>query len=209
MWYGWYLGLMGRFDESLKEQRRAQELDPLSDHSDFGIGATGNVNGLGTPLHVKSLRFVGRFDGATGKLLIDDASLTGEQASVSESIASQVAEIRKTTSLPIAVGFGISTPDQARQIASSADAVVVGSAIVKRIAEFGSDAALTTKVKAALAKDAGLGTAANVNVQSYRGVVQLNGFVNTQEQVRSAGDVAGRIEGVSKVDNNLKVKPAS
>ena len=75
--------------------------------------------------------------------------------------------------------------------------------------EFGSDAALTTKVKAALAKDAGLGTAANVNVQSYRGVVQLNGFVNTQEQVRSAGDVAGRIEGVSKVENNLKVKPAS
>jgi TolB-like protein/predicted Ser/Thr protein kinase len=40
MWYGWYLGLMGRFDEGLKEQRRAQELDPLSDHSNFGIGAT-------------------------------------------------------------------------------------------------------------------------------------------------------------------------
>jgi len=40
MWYGWYLGLMGRFDEGLKEQRRAQELDPLSDHPNFGIGAT-------------------------------------------------------------------------------------------------------------------------------------------------------------------------
>jgi len=40
MWYGWYLGLMGRFDEGLKEQRRGQELDPLSDHSNFGIGAT-------------------------------------------------------------------------------------------------------------------------------------------------------------------------
>jgi hypothetical protein len=49
--------------------------------ADFGIGATGYVNGLGTPLHVKSLRFVGRFDGATGRLLIDDASLAGEQAS--------------------------------------------------------------------------------------------------------------------------------
>ena len=48
--------------------------------ADFGIGATGFVNGLGTPLHVKSLRFVGRFDGATGRLLIDDASLAGEQA---------------------------------------------------------------------------------------------------------------------------------
>ncbi|HET6266761.1 MAG TPA: tetratricopeptide repeat protein, partial [Acidobacteriota bacterium] len=40
LWYGWYLGLMGRFDEGLKEQRRAQELDPLSDVIAFGIGAT-------------------------------------------------------------------------------------------------------------------------------------------------------------------------
>ena len=75
--------------------------------------------------------------------------------------------------------------------------------------EFSSDALLTTKVKTALAKDAGLGTALNINVQSYRGVVQLNGFVNTQEQIRSAADVAGRVEGVSKVENNLQVKPAS
>jgi hypothetical protein len=49
--------------------------------ADLGIGATGYVNGFGTPLHVKSLRFVGRFDGATGKLLVDDATLAGEQAS--------------------------------------------------------------------------------------------------------------------------------
>jgi osmotically-inducible protein OsmY len=75
--------------------------------------------------------------------------------------------------------------------------------------EFTSDAALTAKVKTALAKDAGLGTATNINVQSYRGVVQLNGFVNTQEQIRSAADVAGRVEGVTKVENNLRVKPAS
>ena len=75
--------------------------------------------------------------------------------------------------------------------------------------QFASDAALTTKVKTALAKDAGLGTAVNINVQSYRGEVQLNGFVNTQEQIRSAGDVAGRVEGVTKVQNNLQVKPAS
>jgi len=75
--------------------------------------------------------------------------------------------------------------------------------------EFTSDAALTTKVKTALAKDAGLGTATNINVQSYRGVVQLNGFVNSREQIRSAGDVAGRVDGVTKVENNLQVKPAS
>src|SRR5579862_6520923 len=48
---------------------------------DFGIGATGYINGFGAPLHVKSLRFVGRYDGATGRLLVDDAALAGEQAS--------------------------------------------------------------------------------------------------------------------------------
>jgi tryptophan synthase alpha chain len=61
--------------------------------------------------------------------------VTGEQAAVAESLGSQVDEIRKTTSLPIAAGFGISNPDQAREAAQSADAVVVGSAIVRRIAE--------------------------------------------------------------------------
>jgi hypothetical protein len=48
--------------------------------SDFGIDATGIVNGLGRPLHVKDLRVVGRYDGATGRLLVDDATLQGDQA---------------------------------------------------------------------------------------------------------------------------------
>ena len=101
----------------------------------------------------------------------------------------------------IAAGLALSGCASQKESASAGESRSAG--------QFTSDAALTTKVKAALAKDAGLGTAANVNVQSFRGVVQLNGFVNTQEQIRSAGDVAGRIEGVTRVENNLKVKPAS
>lgn len=62
--------------------------------------------------------------------------VTGEQASVADSIAERVQAIRRTTSLPVAVGFGVSNPGQARQVAQVADAVVVGSAIVKRIAQF-------------------------------------------------------------------------
>jgi tryptophan synthase alpha chain len=62
--------------------------------------------------------------------------VTGEQASVAESLAGRVAAIRRTTSLPVAVGFGVSNPDQARQVARLADGVVVGSAIVRRIAQF-------------------------------------------------------------------------
>lgn len=75
--------------------------------------------------------------------------------------------------------------------------------------QFTSDAALTAKVKTALAKDEGLGTAANVNVNSYRGVVQLNGFVDSQDKIERAEEVARGVEGVSRVDNNLSVKPSS
>jgi hyperosmotically inducible protein len=75
--------------------------------------------------------------------------------------------------------------------------------------EVTSDAALTAKVKTALATDAGLGTAADVNVQTYRGVVQLNGFVPTQEDIQRAADAARKVSGVTRVDNNLKVKPKS
>ncbi|HWU25880.1 MAG TPA: AsmA-like C-terminal domain-containing protein, partial [Rhizomicrobium sp.] len=48
--------------------------------ADFGIGAAGTLNGLGKPLHVRKLSIAGRYDGATGRLLIDDASLEGVQA---------------------------------------------------------------------------------------------------------------------------------
>ena len=75
--------------------------------------------------------------------------------------------------------------------------------------EVTSDAALTAKVKTALANDAGLGTAANINVNSYRGVVQLNGFVDSQDKINRAVDAARRVEGVRSVDNNLSVKPKS
>jgi tryptophan synthase alpha chain len=54
--------------------------------------------------------------------------------------------IRRATDLPVAVGFGISNAAQARQVASLADAVVVGSAIVRRIGESGSAEQLPHRV---------------------------------------------------------------
>jgi len=57
-----------------------------------------------------------------------------------------VAEIKKHTTLPVAVGFGISTPDQAAEVAKESDAVVVGSAIVRRIGEYGKSSELVQKV---------------------------------------------------------------
>lgn len=74
--------------------------------------------------------------------------VTGEQTTVAKSLASQVALIRGTTSLPIAVGFGVSNPDHVKEIAQSADAVVVGSAIVKRIAEQRKEPDMVARVTA-------------------------------------------------------------
>jgi len=65
--------------------------------------------------------------------------VTGEQSTLSQTISAQVQEIRRHSDLPIAVGFGISTPAQAAEVARDSDAVVVGSAIVRRIAEHGPD----------------------------------------------------------------------
>jgi len=48
--------------------------------ADFGIGATGTVNGLGKPIYVKALRIVGRYDGLSRRILIDDATLQGDLA---------------------------------------------------------------------------------------------------------------------------------
>jgi tryptophan synthase alpha chain len=59
--------------------------------------------------------------------------VTGAQNSVASSLGQRVEEIRRCTTLPIAVGFGISTAEQSREVAQFADAIVVGSAIVQRI----------------------------------------------------------------------------
>lgn len=75
--------------------------------------------------------------------------------------------------------------------------------------EFGSDAALTSKVKTAIATDAGLGSAGAINVNSYRGVVQLSGFVDSQEKVERAAKAARGVDGVRSVENNIRVRPSS
>ncbi len=72
--------------------------------------------------------------------------VTGVQDKVAESIAAMTSRIRAHTDLPIAVGFGISTPEQARLVAADADAVVVGSAIVNQIARLGRDPALAERI---------------------------------------------------------------
>lgn len=49
-------------------------------YAEFGLGAAGTITGFGAPVHVKTLRLVGRYDGRTGRLLIDDGTLAGNEA---------------------------------------------------------------------------------------------------------------------------------
>jgi len=72
--------------------------------------------------------------------------VTGMQDRVASNLAEQVARIRAHTSLPIAVGFGISNPEQARLVARVADGAVVGSAVVNQIAQHGKSPALMETV---------------------------------------------------------------
>ena len=62
--------------------------------------------------------------------LISRLGVTGASASLSGDLPATIARLKAATSLPVCVGFGISTPEQAREVSRSADGVVVGSALV-------------------------------------------------------------------------------
>jgi len=80
-------------------------------------------------------------DGSSGFLYyISVAGVTGKQQAALGSIEEAVTRLKAATDLPVAVGFGVRTPEQAREIAKAADGVVVGSALVEIVAEHGANA---------------------------------------------------------------------
>ena len=72
--------------------------------------------------------------------LVSSLGVTGVRSEIATDLSSIVAEIRKFTDIPVAIGFGISTPAQAEHYATVADGVIVGSAIVRIIAQHGKKA---------------------------------------------------------------------
>ena len=84
--------------------------------------------------------------------------VTGARDTLSDEVAPMIAELRKHTDLPISVGFGISTPEQAKQVAQHADGVIVASAIINTAEKYMDD---ETKMLAAVkqfASDLAFGT---------------------------------------------------
>lgn len=95
---------------------------------------------LGAPTSTpERLKLVAQY--STGFVyLVSRTGVTGERASLSNSSGPLLASMRAVTDLPMALGFGISTPEQARTVAKMADGVVVGSAFVRLIEKQASDA---------------------------------------------------------------------
>jgi osmotically-inducible protein OsmY len=71
--------------------------------------------------------------------------------------------------------------------------------------EYVDDSDITTKVKALLAEDNFL-RSFQIGVETYKGTVQLSGFVNSQDAVNKAGEITRSVKGVTSVKNNLIVK---
>ncbi len=87
--------------------------------------------------------------------IVSSLGVTGVRSQITTDISSIVKVIRENTDVPCAVGFGISNPEQAEKMSEYADGVIVGSAIVRQIAEYGREAAapvgeFVAKMKAAL-----------------------------------------------------------
>ncbi|MDR1398426.1 MAG: tryptophan synthase subunit alpha [Treponema sp.] len=72
--------------------------------------------------------------------IVSSMGVTGERGEIKTDLGSIIASVRAHSELPVAVGFGIHTPEQATDIAHLADGVIVGSAIVKLVAEHGDKA---------------------------------------------------------------------
>jgi len=87
-------------------------------------------------------RLASALDGAEGFVyLVARLGVTGASAALAADLEESVARVRQATTLPVAVGFGISSGAQARAVARFADGVVVGSALVDRLGRGGVDAA--------------------------------------------------------------------
>ncbi len=71
--------------------------------------------------------------------------------------------------------------------------------------EYVDDSVITTKVKAAIFKEDTL-KSAEINVETFKGVVQLSGFVNSQADINKAVELARGVNGVTSVKNDMRVK---
>ena len=103
---------------------------------------------LGAPTSTtERLKLVARFSSGF-VYLVSRTGVTGEHSSLSDTIGPLVSAMRDITDLPIAVGFGISSAEHAHAVGAVADAVVVGSAFVRTVEQYGASPELEKRLEA-------------------------------------------------------------
>ena len=122
----------------------AEETAPFENH----IGAAGlDLIMLVTPTSTRRrMKAAARFGGGF-LYLVSRTGVTGVRQKLDAGLAENIRMARKVSSLPVAVGFGVSTPEQVASVAEKADGVVVGSAIVSRIGAMGDCDELINEVE--------------------------------------------------------------
>ncbi len=70
---------------------------------------------------------------------VSSLGVTGVRSTINKGVADMIQEVKKVKDIPCAIGFGISTPEQAKEMSEISDGVIVGSAIVRIVGEYGTD----------------------------------------------------------------------
>ena len=113
---------------------------PMEESEEFTSALSGAVGAVEAPLipmlaptsSPERMEMIAR--NAKGFIyLVSVTGITGERKSLAEGLGDLIAKVREHTSAPVCVGFGISTPEQAKEVGEMADGVIVGSACVKAI----------------------------------------------------------------------------
>ena len=131
------------FQFGLKEFHRAAEAAGVDGLLILDLPPEEDVDLAGNLIHIRLIapttptdRIAAIAKSAKGFLYyVSREGVTGARDEVAGSLPEQIAQLRKFSDLPIAIGFGISNAEQAREVARHADAVVVGSAIVDLVAQ--------------------------------------------------------------------------
>ena len=126
------LGVDGIFSPDLPYEEKGEIADIAKDN---GV----DVISLIAPTSSERIKMIAA--DATGFIyVVSSLGVTGMRSEIKTDLGAILSDIREVTDLPLAVGFGINTPKQASEIGNIADGVIVGSAIVKLIEQYGENA---------------------------------------------------------------------
>jgi len=126
------LGIDGLIIPDLPYEEQ-KELTPFLDQSKVALIP------FATPTSKERMKFTLK-DGSGFVYTVSSMGVTGRESDFHKNLDSYIEEVKRYASIPIAIGFGISTPDDVKRMSQLADAVIVGTAIVKNIHASGGDA---------------------------------------------------------------------